>query len=48
MKIYTKHLNVLKKLKGEFFVARTLTPGSEVLKNDKSFLEFLEETLNIY
>lgn len=30
--------------KGEFFVARTLAPGSEILKNDKSFLKFLEDT----
>lgn len=30
--------------KGEFFVARTLTPQSEQLKSDKSFLHFLEET----
>ncbi|MDW4095084.1 DUF1054 domain-containing protein [Staphylococcus saprophyticus] len=30
--------------KGEFFVARTLSPNSEHLKNDKAFLSFLEET----
>lgn len=42
--IYKAFKRVKEVKKGEFFVARTLTPGSEVLKNDKSFLEFLEET----
>ncbi|WP_436861323.1 YktB family protein [Staphylococcus caeli] len=30
--------------KGEFFVARTLTPGADQLKTDKAFLNYLEET----
>jgi uncharacterized protein YktB (UPF0637 family) len=30
--------------KGEFFVARTLQPGADELKNDKSFISFLEDT----
>ncbi|MEP9851626.1 DUF1054 domain-containing protein [Staphylococcus aureus] len=30
--------------KGEFFVARTLSPNAEQLKTDKTFLNFLEET----
>ncbi len=35
-------LKMLKK--GEFFVARTLSPTDKRLKSDKSFLKFVEET----
>lgn len=42
--IYKAFKRVKEVKKGEFFVARTLAPGSEALKNDKSFLAFLEDT----
>ncbi|MCS4486720.1 YktB family protein [Staphylococcus americanisciuri] len=32
--------------KGEFFVARSLTPDAEVLKDDDAFLAYLEETFD--
>ena len=32
--------------KGEFFVARTLSPTDKRLKSDKSFLKFVEETFD--
>ena len=41
----TKALNRVKEVKkGEFFVARTLSPNAEQLQSDKVFLNFLEET----
>lgn len=40
-----KAIDRVKKVKkGEFFVARTLSPGADELKSDKSFINFLEET----
>ncbi|MEJ7427717.1 DUF1054 family protein, partial [Staphylococcus haemolyticus] len=30
--------------KGEFFVARAITPKSEHLKSDRAFIAFLEDT----
>ncbi|MGX5790164.1 YktB family protein [Staphylococcus equorum] len=41
----TKALNRVKEVKkGEFFVARTLSPNAEQLQSDTVFLNFLEET----
>ena len=41
------HIKRLKEIKkAEFFVARTLDPQSEILKTDKAFTEFLDETFD--
>ncbi|RIN86766.1 DUF1054 family protein, partial [Mammaliicoccus sciuri] len=42
LKHHIKRLKDIKK--AEFFVARTLDPKSDVLKTDKSFTAFLDET----
>lgn len=32
--------------KGEFFIARAITPQDKRLKSDKAFIAFLEETFD--
>ncbi|MDQ7193878.1 DUF1054 domain-containing protein [Staphylococcus felis] len=32
--------------KGEFFIARAITPQADALKSDESFIAFIEDTLN--
>ncbi|WP_323702732.1 DUF1054 domain-containing protein [Mammaliicoccus sp. Dog046] len=44
LKHHIKRLKDIKK--AEFFVARTLDPKSEVLKTDKAFVQFLNETFD--